>query len=158
MERSHYSGKAGRHTAKVQYTTTAEGLILHKTRHSPGRTSDIGIYRMKHPSFPELEPGGRNQVTIYADRGYVGAPETTGASVCTPIKRKPRKKLTMPQKEYNRLHSKIRVYVEHAIRRVKQWRIMGNTYRNPLKKYDTVNDIVCGLVNYRIMLVAGRAT
>ena len=36
MEKSHYSGKAGRHTAKVQYTVNANGLIVHNTRHSPG--------------------------------------------------------------------------------------------------------------------------
>ena len=37
MEKSHYSGKAGMHTAKVQYTVNANGLIVHNTRHSPGR-------------------------------------------------------------------------------------------------------------------------
>ena len=28
MEKSHYSGKAGRHTAKVQYAVNANGLIV----------------------------------------------------------------------------------------------------------------------------------
>ena len=40
------------------------------------------------------------------------------------------------------------VYVEHAIRKVKTWRIMGDRYRNPLKKYDRINDVICGLVNH----------
>ena len=35
MEKSHYSGKAGRHTAKTQYTVNVHGLIIHNTRHSP---------------------------------------------------------------------------------------------------------------------------
>ena len=48
-------------------------------------------------------------------------------------------------------HSQIRVYVEHAIRKVKTWRIMGDRYRNPLKKYDRINDVVCGLVNQRLL-------
>ena len=47
--------------------------------------------------------------------------------------------------------SKIRVYVENAIRRVKTFRIMGDVYRNPLKKYDRVNNIICGLVNQRLL-------
>ena len=75
--------------------------------------------------------------------------------VMEPIRRKPGKKLSALEKEFNRLHSKIRVYVEHAIRRVKTWRIMGGVYRNPLKKYDRISDVVCGLVNQRL-LVAGR--
>ena len=58
------------------------------------------------------------------------------------------------EKEYNRTHSKIRVYVENAIRRVKTYRIMGDRYRNPLKKYDLANSIVCGLVNQRVLLKA----
>ena len=36
MEKSHYSGKAGRHTAKVQYTVNTNGLIIHNARHSSG--------------------------------------------------------------------------------------------------------------------------
>ena len=45
MEKSHYSGKAGRHTAKVQYTVNTNGLIVHNTRHSPGRVHDVRVYR-----------------------------------------------------------------------------------------------------------------
>ncbi len=85
------------------------------------------------------------------DRRYQGAPEVPGGTLCTPIKKKKGAKLTEEQKEYNKIHSKIRVYVEHAIRRVKTWRIMGNVYRNPLIKYDRINDIVCGLVNRSIL-------
>ena len=55
------------------------------------------------------------------------------------------------------IHSRIRVYVEHAIRKVKTWRIMGDRYRNPLKKYDRINDVVCGLVNQRLLWLAERA-
>ena len=51
MEKSHYSGKAERHTAKVQYTVNTNGLIIHNARHSPGRVHDVKVYRMKHPTF-----------------------------------------------------------------------------------------------------------
>ncbi len=150
MEKSHYSGKAGAHTSKIQYTTNTHGLIVHKTRHSPGKIHDVTVYKKKPPTFPEKIPD-EAQVTIYADRGYQGAPEVPGGILCTPIKKKKGAKLTEEQKEYNKIHSKIRVYVEHAIRRVKTWRIMGNVYRNPLIKYDRINDIVCGLVNRSIL-------
>ena len=56
MEKSHYSGKAGMHTAKVQYTVNTDGLIIHSTRHSPGRVHDDRVYRMKHPTLPSGLP------------------------------------------------------------------------------------------------------
>jgi hypothetical protein len=69
-----------------------------------------------------------------------------------PIKKKKRnQKLTLEEKEYNKIHSKKRIVVEHAICRLKKYRIMGSIFRNRLKKYDKVSDIVSGLVNYRIM-------
>ena len=78
--------------------------------------------------------------------------------VVLPIRCKPGKKLTPEEREINRLQSKIRVRVENAIRRIKTHRIMGDRYRNPLKKYDRTNDIVCGLVNQRVLWRAAQAT
>ena len=49
---SHYA-KANTHTVKVQYTTSFDGLIVHKTTHSPGRRHDFKVYKMKHPTFPD---------------------------------------------------------------------------------------------------------
>ena len=43
MEKSHYSAKAKTHTVKVQYTTSFDGLIVHKTSHSPGRRHDYMV-------------------------------------------------------------------------------------------------------------------
>ena len=166
MEKSHYSGKAGRHTAKVQYTVNTNGLIVHNTGHSPGRVHDVRVYRMKHPTFPFGLPsrdgsdgkGEKARVRVYTDRGYPGAQKMYEAvEALAPIRRKPGKKLSDVEKTFNRLHSKIRVYVEHAIRRVKTWWIMGGVYRNPLKKYDRINGVVCGLVNQRLLWLVEQA-
>jgi len=43
------------------------------------------------------------------------------------------------------------VVVEHTVSRVKNFRIMAHEFRNRLKHYDTMTDIVCGLVNLRII-------
>ncbi len=40
--------------------------------------------------------------------------------------------------------------VEHTICRMKKYRIMSDIFRNRLRNYDKVSDIVSGLVNYRI--------
>ena len=122
MEKSHYSGKAGRHTAKVQYIVNTNGLIIHNTRHSTGRVHDVKVYRMKHPTLPSGLPSrdgsdgkkGEDKGGVYTDMGYPGAQQMyEGVEVLAPIRRKPGKKLSALEKEFNRLHSKIRVYVEH---------------------------------------------
>ena len=41
--------------------------------------------------------------------------------------------------------------VEHTISRVKKFRMMGEEFRNNLKRYDLMTDIVSGLVNLRIL-------
>ncbi len=108
---------------------------------------------MKHPQFLDVQTSDitTQRVTIYADGGYQGILDVPGIRMLTPFKKKKGQKLTAEQKEYNKIHSKIRIYVEHAIRKVKRWQIMRDAYRNPLKMYDTINDIVCGLVNNRIL-------
>ena len=167
MERSHYSGKAGRHTAKTQYTVNMHGLIIHNTRHSPGRVHDFKVYKTKHPTFPKDLPsrdgsareGKCANLRTYGDRGYQGAQKVDpDVEVVLPIRCKPGKRLSPEEREINRLQSRIRVRVENAIRRIKTHRIMGDRYRNPLKKYDRTNDIVCGLVNRRVLWRAAQAT
>jgi hypothetical protein len=59
--------------------------------------------------------------------------------------------LTEVQKEYNRNHSARRIVIEHAICRIKKYRLMNDVFRNRLRKYDRISDIVSGLVNYRIL-------
>ena len=61
------------------------------------------------------------------------------------------KELTPEQKEYNRELSKVRVVVEHTIPRVKKFNIFGHEFRNRLRHYNTMTDMVSGLVNTKIM-------
>ena len=35
--------------------------------------------------------------------------------------------------------------------------IMGRVYRNPLKKYDRISNVVCELVNQRLLWLAEQA-
>ena len=143
------------------------GLIIHNTRHSPGCVHDFKVYKTKHPTFPMNLPsrdgsareGKRANLRSYGDRGYQGAQKVDpDVEVVLPIRCRPGKKLSPEEREINRLQSRIRVRVENAIRRIKTHRIMGDRYRNPLKKYDRINDIVCGLVNQRVPWRAAQAT
>ena len=68
-----------------------------------------------------------------------------------PYKKLYQEELSQEEKEYNKIHSKKRIAIEHTICRLKKYRILNDVFRNKLRKYNRISDIVAGLVNYRIM-------
>ena len=152
--RTHYSGKKKRHTVKTQITVNADGLIVHKTPHARGSRHDYSLYKWRHPRLPD-------EVCLGLDLGYDGVQnDYPESSVRVPYKRRnpgrgrrgvKAKELTSEQKEFNKKLSGERVVVEHTISRMKKFRIMAHEFRNRLRHYDTMTDIVCGLVNLRIL-------
>jgi hypothetical protein len=146
--RSHYSGKRKKHTVKTQLTVNRDGLIIHKTNHARGRRHDYEIFTRNHPELPEgVRPG--------FDLGYRGVQnDFPKMKPMVPFKRSRwHPKLTKKQKRFNKKLSKARVIVEHTIARLKKFGIMGQEFRNRLRFYDVMTDIVSGLVNLRIMHV-----
>ena len=152
--KTHYSGKKRKHTVKTQLTVNSKGLIVHRTNHARGRRNDLEIYVERHPSLPkEVEQG--------FDRGYDGVRSYfPGLKCAIPFKRKSPGRghrgekapdLTPDQKEYNHELSKARVVVEHTISRLKKFNIFGAEFRNRLRHYDTMTDIVSGIINMRIL-------
>lgn len=148
--KTHYSGKRKRHTVKTQLTVNEKGFIVHKTNHARGRRHDYDIFKQSHPKLPE---GVRTGVDLGYDGIQKDFPEL---DAMIPFKRrggrnKKGNQLTPEQKRFNSALSKARVVVEHTISRMKKFRIMGEEFRNRLKHYDLMTDIVSGLVNLRIM-------
>ncbi len=152
--KTHYSGKKKRHTVKTQLTVNSEGLIVHRTNHVRGRRNDLEIYREHHASLPkEVEQG--------FDRGYHGVRNYfPGLNCALPFKKTSTGRghrgekappLTPEQKAYNKKLSKVRVVVEHTISRLKKFNIFGTEFRNRLRRYDMMTDIVSGLINFRIL-------
>ncbi len=143
----YYSGKKKRHTiVKNQITVNNRGYILHKVGYNKGRKPDYDIYKKNHPAVIPKE------VVNVFDLGILGVetdfPEQLSA---LPFKRKRNQELSPKEKEYNVIHSKKRIIVEHTISRLKKYRIMSDIFRNKLRKYNKVTDIVAGLINYRIL-------
>jgi len=140
-----YSGKKKRHTVKNQITVNNRGYILHKVGYKKGRKHDYDVYKKNHPVIPK-------EVITVVDLGYIGIekdfPEQLSA---LPFKRKRNQDLSPEEKEYNRIHAKERIVIEHTICRLKKYRIMSDVFRNKLRKHNKVSDIVAGLVNYRIL-------
>jgi DDE superfamily endonuclease len=105
------------------------------------------IYKKNHPVTPK-------QVVNVFDLGYLGVEKDFPEQISSLPNRKKRsqKDLSHEEKECNRNHhSRKRIVIEHTICRLKKYRIMGDIFRNRLRKYNRVSDIVSGLVNYRAL-------
>ena len=140
-----YSGKKKRHTVKTQITVNNRGFIIHKTGHKKGHRHDYNIYKKNRPVIP-------NQVVSVFDLGYLGVekdfPEQPSS---IPNRKKRNLELSQEEMGFNKNHSKKRIVIEHAICRLKKYRILADVFRNELRKHNKVSEIVSGLVNYRIM-------
>lgn len=80
------------------------------------------------------------------DLGYLGAGKH-GRGIDTPL-RKPRKRaLTRQERRANRKQRRIRVKVEHSIRRLKVFRIVSSVYRNRRKRFGLRLNLIAALVN-----------
>lgn len=144
--KNYYSGKKKKHTIKNQYMVNNQGLILHKTRHEKGKKHDYGVYKHSHPVTP-------SQVeSVVVDLGYLGIQKDfpTVKSVL-PYRKKRKSELSMEERRYNKKHAKLRIVVEHTICRIKKFGIIGSKFRNRLRRYDVISNIVSGLINFRIM-------
>jgi len=142
---TYFSGKKKRHTVKTQLMVNSQGLIIHKTKHRKGRRHDYHIYKKNRPVTP-------NQVVNVFDLGYLGVErDFPDIKSSMPNRKKRKQDLSQDEKGCNQNHSRKRIVIEHTICRMKKYRIMSDIFRNRLRKYNGISDIVSGLVNYRIM-------
>jgi transposase len=152
--KTHYSGKKRRHTVKTQLTVNAKGLIVHRTNHARGRTHDYTPFKHNHPHLPD-------KVRPVVDLGYLGiGGDYPEMRPMIPFRRQgggtghkgeKGRKLTPDQETYNSHLSRERIVVEHTISRLKKFRVMAHEFRNRLRHYDTMTNILSGLINLRIL-------
>ena len=142
----YYSGKKKRHTIKNQLMVNNPGLIIHKLNHKKGKRHDYNIYKKNDPTTPR-------QVVNVFDLGYLGVEKDFPGQISSLPNRKKRsqKDLSQEEKEHNQYDSRKRIVIEHIICRMKRYRIMSDIFRNKLRKYNRISDIVSGLVNYRTL-------
>lgn len=137
-----YSGKKKRHTVKNEIIITEAGRIVSVSDDAPGAVHDITI-RRRGPPLPE-------DAQAYADSGYQGYQENH-ANLDIPYKKSKKKPLTRDERAYNHALSRFRVRVEHAISRLKRFRILSDRFRYPRKSHAVKFSIIAGIAN----LVAG---
>jgi hypothetical protein len=143
VQKEYYSGKKKQHTIKNLVVINALCKILFLTLTSEGKKHDKKVADEASYSLPDGS-------TLYQDSGFQGF-TIDGVALLQP-KKKPRgQELTPEDKENNRLISKIRIRIEHAIGGVKRYRIIKDKIRNWKKGFrDKVMETCCGLHNFRL--------
>jgi hypothetical protein len=84
-----------------------------------------------------------------ADKGYQGfAKHHVGA--CLPAKKPRNQPLPKEEKQHNRALARLRVRVEHVIRRFKIFRLFSGRYRNRRRRFGLRLNLIAGLLNYEL--------
>jgi hypothetical protein len=150
-----YSGKKKRHTLKQVVTATPSGLILDQSPAVGGRCHDFRAFK-EHvaegaPGAAVMASFAWLRVTCTTDSGFSGI-ERLSLPVTTRVVAQARRDrpLTPEQRVLNRVRSRARIRVEHAIGHRKRYRIASSVYRNRDGDYDGAMDVVAGLVNLRV--------
>jgi DDE superfamily endonuclease/Helix-turn-helix of DDE superfamily endonuclease len=142
-QKEYYSGKKKCHTVKNIVVIDAQCKIRLLTQTCEGKKHDKKAADEAEYTFPAGS-------ALYQDTGFQGF-TLAGVTILQP-KKKPRgKELTPDEKEDNRLISRIRIRIEHAIGGVKRYRIVKDKIRNWKQGFrDKVMETCCGLHNFRL--------
>jgi hypothetical protein len=142
-QKLYYSGKKKGHTVKNVVVSTTVGRILFLSLTCEGKKHDKKVADEADYHLPK-------GCIIYQDTGFQGF--TLDDVTLRQPKKKPRgKDLTPEDKVNNRLISKVRIRVEHAIGGVKRYRLVKDKIRNWKDGFrDKVMETCCGLHNFRL--------
>jgi IS5 family transposase len=104
-----------------------------------GKVHDLKVFRGSGLNID-------SDTLILADKGYLGIGKDHPASR-TPH-RKPRNgKLSAEQKQHNRVLARLRMGVEHVIRRLKVFRILAERYRNRRRRFGLRLNLIAAICN-----------
>lgn len=107
-----------------------------------GKTHDFKL--LKRSRLPFV-----NSQICLADRGYQGFAKLHQGA-CTPTKKPRKQPLPQGEKQHNRALARLRVRVEHVLRRLKIFRIFSGCYRNRRKRFGLRLNLIAGLLNYEL--------
>lgn len=120
-----------------------------------GKENDFGIF--KEEFEPEL--GWFEKYKVAVDLGFVGIDKYykikelfIGHKRKYKTKANPKPELTIEQKAWNKIVSKKRIYVEHAIGGMKRFRMLVNRSRGKcIELKNKILGICAGLWNYKVV-------
>lgn len=141
-----YSGKSKRHEKKtIIGVNRKDGVIVARAKLRPGAVHDKRVLD-EDPLHKRLDKD--RQLKKRADSAWTGEEKKNGWLVNQRARRN--HPLTKGQKQENKRLSKIRIMVEHAIRRVKVFRRIGETAVFRVRgKLDSVFNVAINLANYK---------
>lgn len=141
-QKRYYSGKQKCHTLKAQLLVELETGQVIATAVGTGRTHDFKLLKRSRLPFVSSQ-------LCLADRGYQGFAKCHPGA-CTPTKKPHKQPLSKEEKQHNRALARLRVRVEHVIRRFKIFRIFSGRYRNRRKRFGLRLNLIAGLLNYEL--------
>lgn len=86
---------------------------------------------------------------ILVDTGYLGL-QKLHAKTKQPKKRSKKNPLSKQDKKENQAISSERVFVEHVIRRIKVFKIMGERYRNRRRRFGLRLNLIAAIYNFEL--------
>ena len=142
-QRPYYSGKKRAHVLKTQIAITPDGHISEVSPTVPGSINDLTLLRQS--TTLDRVPGG-----TMLDSGYQGIKKDRPDQLLYQAHRASRgHPLTPEQKAQNRRLGRYRVWIEHALARLKTYRILAGVYRHHRDAYNDVFQLVAALTNRR---------
>ena len=97
--------------------------------------------------FKESRTHVKAETVLQADTGYLGLAQIHANSLL-PKKRSKNHPLTDQERKSNREISRKRIFIEHAIRFVKRFRILSERYRNRRKRFALRFSLIAGICNF----------
>ena len=141
-QRKYYSGKKKQHTLKTEIQVSPNGKTLSVSKSFPGSVHDLTVRRQSAAAPP--------RAIVIADSGYQGYQHDHPCTVLPRKRTRHKIALSAADKTWNRALSSVRIAVEHAIGRMKRFRILSGRYRNQRSGYNAVFKIIARLTNLRM--------
>ncbi len=155
--KSHHSGKKQAFTIMTQVLTRKDSLMLHVSSPMAGRRHDVALF--KKSAIPKWLEKHKDKIHVSADGGYQGMNEQYDINMTVPFKRSKNKpNLTRSEKMFNKKHSSKRIRIEHSFAGVKQFQLLGQTYRNQEKHYKQFFTAIASVRNFRMLARAEQTT
>lgn len=145
-QEKYYSGKAKQHTLKTQISASPTGKILDASATVPGSIHDKKLIDQEESvkKFPE-------KTVQRFDSGYQGIKDKNPDHyIVLTIKKQRGQERSPLEKELNRANSKRRIVVEHALSRIKKFRVLSGLYRGAIAQYNTIFRSVVALLNFKL--------
>ena len=89
------------------------------------------------------------QTEVIVDTGYQGI-QDIHLKTRKPKKKSKKNPLTKTEKKNNKIISSDRVMVEHVIRKIKIFRIMGERYRNRRRRFGLRLNLIAAIYNFEL--------